>query len=250
MARIYKQPSYIYDFTWDDEQSQGIWVVTPEGEEVLIEYMVRALEDPSADDWWEQYRFEGYDLPRGTLPRDIGLIIPDYEGPLVGEAAARVWARYVELRRVGAPMRRTDAVGGLGTLRRGDGSDRPGARYAIEIYESYVGKGAPSNAAGARRGYGLTPAQAHANAGHWANQAPWARVRKIGVSDHPTRQPGSLNEKIAFAVAGEAADVEFDVLPRQWRQAIREIEKGRYATAITRMLEDTATYGDGRRARG
>jgi len=54
---------------------------------------------------------------------------------------------------------------------------------AVGLWCSYVGDGAPSNAAGARTGLGTTQEEAHAAAGHWANQAAYARCRRIVLAD-------------------------------------------------------------------
>lgn len=57
------------------------------------------------------------------------------------------------------------------------------AFVGVEIWLSYVGRGAPSNASPARIGLGATKEAAHAAAEHWNNQAPYARARKITLHD-------------------------------------------------------------------
>jgi len=111
------------------------------------------------------------------------------------------------------------------------------ALASVEIFVSYVGKGAPSNAAGARRGYGLTEAQAHKRAAHWANQAPYKRARRITVSDVADVSKHGLQavdwEKIAWDVCGIPGEYETTERERECAELIR---KGRYATAIFRAL--------------
>ena len=98
------------------------------------------------------------------------------------------------------------------------------ALAAIEIFESYVGKGAPSNAAGA-----------HDNASHWHNQAPWARTRKITVFDVSTPpQMTSRDEKIAWEVCG--IPDEYVPATATQRECADLIGKGRYASAIFKAL--------------
>lgn len=112
------------------------------------------------------------------------------------------------------------------------------------IYESYIGKGAPTNAAGSRRGYGLTPDQAHRDAQHWANQAPWARTRKIIVSD--VNKPSSMtsrDEQIAWHVCGFPG--EYVPIMQSQRECSRLIREGRYATAIHTVLSGDATRRHG-----
>jgi hypothetical protein len=104
-----------------------------------------------------------------------------------------------------------------------------------KIFESYVGKGAPSNAAGSRVGYGLTKEQAHENAGHWANQAAWAKTRKVAVSD--VSKPGGMtsrDEKIAWEVCG--IPDEYVPATKVQKECADLIGKGRYATAILKAL--------------
>lgn len=109
---------------------------------------------------------------------------------------------------------------------------------SVELFESYVGRGAPPNAAGTRHGYGLTRDQAHRNAAHWPNQAPWARIRKITVSDVSTASGmTSRDERIAWGICR---------LPDEYRQfteptALEKecaslIGKGHYAAAIRLAL--------------
>jgi len=107
----------------------------------------------------------------------------------------------------------------------------------VEIFESYVGKGAPSNASGARRGYGLTKKQAHENAGHFANQAPWARVRKITVIDQAKRpMMTAADELVAWQICGTPD--EFVPATERERVCAYLIGQGRFASAILKALSD------------
>lgn len=105
----------------------------------------------------------------------------------------------------------------------------------VTIWESYVGRGAPSNRAGARHGYGLTREQAHSNAEHWANQAAWAKARQVTICDQ--EKPSSLtsrDEKIAWDVCGIPG--EFVPPSKLQRECAELIHRGKYATAILKVL--------------
>ena len=113
------------------------------------------------------------------------------------------------------------------------------AVFAVKLFESYVGKGAPKNDSGKRTGYGRRAQQAHDNAGHWANQAPWARVRIVTVVDighsaglthdkHPTGL--SRDERIAWAVCGEPG--QYVPATKVQLKCADLIRNGRYATAV------------------
>ncbi len=54
---------------------------------------------------------------------------------------------------------------------------------AVELWLSYVGKNAPSNAAGNRVGLGYTKEEATERAAPWANQAPWEKHKRVLVTD-------------------------------------------------------------------
>ncbi len=43
-------------------------------------------------------------------------------------------------------------------------------------YVAYLARGAPSNAANTRPGFGATPTEAIQASCYWANQMPWVRV--------------------------------------------------------------------------
>jgi hypothetical protein len=108
---------------------------------------------------------------------------------------------------------------------------------SITIWESYVGKGAPSNRAGARRGYGLTKETAHRNAGHWANQAAWAKARRVTISDHD--RPPSMTtreEKIAWDICGIPG--EFVPPTKLEKECAALIRQGKYASAVLKALTE------------
>lgn len=54
----------------------------------------------------------------------------------------------------------------------------------FSVWCSYVKKGAPSNACGARTGYGKTKEDASIRAGHYANQQAWEGFKKVTVYDY------------------------------------------------------------------
>lgn len=101
----------------------------------------------------------------------------------------------------------------------------------IDLYESYVGKGAPSNAYGSRRGYGRTPTEAHQHADHWANQLPWARIRYIAVVDQE-RAPSltTRDEEVAWALIGNRHE-HWTPTPEH-TALVALLHKGLFATAI------------------
>lgn len=105
------------------------------------------------------------------------------------------------------------------------------ALTTVTIWESYVGNKAPSNAAGSRRGYGLTRADALADASHWNNQAPFAKARRVTLCDQA--KPLSLTtdeELIAWAICGEPG--EFVPATSAENCRARLIRQGKYATAV------------------
>lgn len=104
---------------------------------------------------------------------------------------------------------------------------------AIEIIESYVSSKAPSNAAGARSGYGYTRKAAHEAAGHWNNQAPYAKTRKITFCDYAKAEPYSRDCEIAWRVVGGEAGLEFS----PWGAEARALfEAGKYAQVVQLVL--------------
>jgi hypothetical protein len=105
----------------------------------------------------------------------------------------------------------------------------------IEIFESYVSRRAPSNASGARRGYGVTAEAAHEAAGHWANQAPFARTRTVTVCDYE-RAPSltTRDERIAWDVCGVPG--EYVPATETQTRAAELIRRGRFASAVKLCL--------------
>lgn len=105
----------------------------------------------------------------------------------------------------------------------------------ITIWESYVGRGAPSNKSGARRGYGLTEDEAHRNAEHWANQAAFAKARRLTICDRDKpASTTSREEKIAWDVCGW--DPAFAPDPKLQRACADLIRRGKYASAVLKAL--------------
>ena len=109
------------------------------------------------------------------------------------------------------------------------------AMQGVTVVVSYIGKGAPSNAAGRRTGYGRTKAEASEAAQHWANQAPWERFKKTTVVDLPEsrRHTTQWNEQyeIACEITGASMD-EFIPLTTAQKKSKELIERGLFATAI------------------
>jgi len=65
---------------------------------------------------------------------------------------------------------------------------------SLNLWLSYVGKNAPSNALGKRWGLGRTKTEALEAAGHYANQAPFARYRRVTLDDSGA-SPLALDER-------------------------------------------------------
>jgi len=118
----------------------------------------------------------------------------------------------------------------------------------VTLWLSYVGEGAPSNAAGTRVGLGATEEQARDAAGHWANQAPWARARQVTLIDRAA--PGLVDGEHDFAVEREIEALLLS--PRKEDLAMADaaflhLEAGRVASAWLAMHRDIAGYEEGRR---
>jgi hypothetical protein len=111
-------------------------------------------------------------------------------------------------------------------------TEEDGTMATIRIWESYVGRGAPSNASGSRVGYGWTRAQASEAAGHWNNQAPWERFRRVEISDGPVLT--AKEERVTACILPDDVCAEFAsratraTLAECWRLA----RAGRGASAI------------------
>jgi len=119
--------------------------------------------------------------------------------------------------------------------RAGKAPAAPEALRTVTLWKSYVGKGAPSNRAGDRVGYGLTKEAASEAAGHWANQAPWERFKRVTIDDQA--RPSSLtteDEIAAWEIVGVPDEyVPATVLDKELASLIRS---GKYATAVARKL--------------
>jgi hypothetical protein len=101
---------------------------------------------------------------------------------------------------------------------------------AVELWMSYVGHSAPSNATGGKVGLGWTKEQASEHASHWANQASHERFRKVTLVDHAV--PPALDtdqSRLAWRALGWHEDhthpSELDT------QVLANLRAGRYASA-------------------
>lgn len=117
----------------------------------------------------------------------------------------------------------------------------------VTLWPSYVGEGAPSNAAGARVGLGATEEEAHDAANHWANQAPWARARRVTLNDRTA--PGLVDGAHDFAIEREIETLLLS--PRKEDLAKADaayvhLQAGRVASAWLAMHDDIAMREDGR----
>ena len=112
------------------------------------------------------------------------------------------------------------------------------ALRSVTLWKSYVGKGAPSNAAGQRVGHGVTKAQASEAACHWNNQAPYEKFKRVTISDELKASSFTGKDEIA---AWEIVGIPGEFVPKTALD--KEIEKlihnGKYATAITLWLDVT-----------
>lgn len=109
----------------------------------------------------------------------------------------------------------------------------------VELWQSYVGDGAPSNAAGGRSGLGWTQEQASENACHWNNQAPWERFKKITLLDHATAPSLATDEE---SLANHALRFLEDKpsLTAIEREALAHLRAGRFASAWLAVFPPTA----------
>ena len=108
---------------------------------------------------------------------------------------------------------------------------------SVTLWKSYVGKGAPSNRAGERVGYGLTKEAAREAAGHWSNQAPYAKFKRVTIND--SSSTGGLTGESEIA-AWEIVGVPDEFLPATaWDKELASlIRSGKYATAILLKFEN------------
>lgn len=115
------------------------------------------------------------------------------------------------------------------------------ASSIIELWQSYIGPKAPSNASGAREGLGETKEQATAAAEHWANQAPFEKFRRVTLSDWP-RMVEAPSEETAMAFY--ALDQREYVDTEKAREVGKLLDAGKYASAWR------LTYTKGRPSKG
>ena len=109
---------------------------------------------------------------------------------------------------------------------------------SVSLWKSYVGRGAPSNAAGSKVGYGRTKEEAREYAGHWNNQAPWAREKRIEIYDHDDRRFRFPDEEEA-AWTATIGGYEISGLPLTpgAREVKALLNRFLYASAILRYFE-------------
>lgn len=112
---------------------------------------------------------------------------------------------------------------------------------SVTLWQSYVGKGAPSNASGQRTGYGATKRAASEAAGHWNNQAPYERFRRVSVADLSKPSEYSPQYETAVAICGPS-DLAEEFGSERERAGIarrRElIARGRYGSAVLDLLRE------------
>jgi hypothetical protein len=105
----------------------------------------------------------------------------------------------------------------------------------ITLWESYVGDGAPSNAAGARFGLGWTKKEASRAAEHWNNQAPYERFRRVVLIDRS--QPGGPVTEGDYAAEKALDFLELKpTLSKDEQEAMRLLREGRYASAWLKIF--------------
>lgn len=111
-------------------------------------------------------------------------------------------------------------------------------RQRVEIFESYVGRGAPTPpegvTSGSHVGYGLTKDQAIANAHHWKKDLPFVKVRSLTIEDNRA-QPAfiSRKEEVAWSIVGWHRENRPSALQEYCAQMIR---RGKLASAILTYL--------------
>lgn len=110
----------------------------------------------------------------------------------------------------------------------------------VALWCSYVGRGAPSNAAGSRIGYGRSRQEASEAAAHWHNQAPWERFRRVRFLDQGSADVVSPEEQHAvMRVLPDEACLEFcsaedrEAARRAWDLA----REGKTASAMLAWLD-------------
>jgi hypothetical protein len=107
---------------------------------------------------------------------------------------------------------------------------------AIQLWQSYIKRGAPSNAAGTRNGLGRTKEEASKDAGHWNNQAPWEGFRRVWIYDEiPRKNCISNNEALAW----ELLSWLDDTLPptKEGKDVLALMKQRLFASAIYAYYE-------------
>lgn len=101
---------------------------------------------------------------------------------------------------------------------------------AVELWQSYVGPGAPRNAAVEKTGLGWTKEQASELAGHWHNQAPWEKFCKVTLLDHAGPSARSTTEDALAERVFWYLDFQPTLTPAE-RTALDHFRARRYASA-------------------
>ena len=101
----------------------------------------------------------------------------------------------------------------------------------IKPWQSYIKRGAPTNAAGAQSGIGRTKQEASADANHWQNQAAWEGFRRVQISNESETSPFSTeSETLAWSLVEW---LESTLPPTQEGKRILQLMKKRqFATAV------------------
>lgn len=120
-----------------------------------------------------------------------------------------------------------------------------GRSASVTLWCSYVGRGAPSNAAGSHVGYGLTKEQAIKAAAHWNNQAPYAKYRRVTIFDQLSLHAVQLADTEAFlSIVPDLSSPEYEFsTPSQRKlsaEAWRLARDGKTASAILLYLAGEA----------
>lgn len=120
-------------------------------------------------------------------------------------------------------------------------SDTTTDLFSVTLWQSYVGRGAPSNASGQRTGYGATKKSASENAAHWNNQAPYEKFRRVSIADLSKPSEYSPDYERAVAICGGSDLYEEFASPKERAGIVRRrelIARGRYASAVLDLLRE------------
>ena len=100
----------------------------------------------------------------------------------------------------------------------------------LRLWESYVGTGAPNNAAGRRSGLGWTKSQASKMARHWNNHVAWERFRRVTLVD--LREPEGGAGDMAYLAWNALDYLEIaPTLDHDEQAALAHLRACRYASA-------------------